>query len=93
MERRTDQDVRISDPGVGRGDGKHHRNGQRQNDSDRLDDAAHTLREIHGCFLIPRQGEAPLRWAPVPKSEAPMTTQGCGARSRVGCRPREGGDP
>ena len=50
---------------------------------DRLDDAAHTLREIHGCSLIPRQGEAPLRWALVPKSEAPMTTQGCGARSRV----------
>ena len=73
----------AADPGVGRGDGEHHRNGQRQNDGDRLDDAAHTLREIHGCSLIPRQGEAPLRWALVPKSEAPMTTQGCGARSRA----------
>ena len=32
----------------------------------------------------PRQGEAPLRWAALPKSEAAIGTHGCGPRSR-GC--------
>ena len=34
--------------------------------------------------LNPRQGEAPLTWAVLPKSEAAMVSPGCGPRSR-GC--------
>src|ERR1043166_8808842 len=43
--------------------------------------------------LIPGRGKAPLTWAVLLKSEAPMAPQPCGAPSRVSCRPREGGDP
>ena len=28
------------------------------------------MRKLHVCFLNPQQGEAPLRWAALPKSEA-----------------------
>src|ERR1700716_1335962 len=35
-------------------------------------------------FLSPRQGDAPLRWAVLPKSEATIGNRGCGPRSR-GC--------
>src|SRR5436305_10252030 len=33
--------------------------------------------------LFPRQGEAPLTWAPLPKREAPMAPHPCGAPSRA----------
>src|SRR5260370_8707959 len=35
-------------------------------------------------FLSPRQGDAPLRWAAPPKSEAIIGNRGCGPRSRAG---------
>src|SRR6266481_1117419 len=34
-------------------------------------------------FLSPRQGDAPLRWAARPKSEAIIGNRGCGPRSRA----------
>src|ERR1700754_1184905 len=42
------------------------------------------MREIHVCFLNPRHGEAPLRWAELPKCEATIDRGGCGPQSR-GC--------
>src|SRR5450755_2147020 len=35
------------------------------------------------CSLNPRQGEAPLTWAVLPKSEATKGNSGCGPRSRA----------
>src|SRR4029453_16733037 len=53
-------------------------NGQCPNNS------ARALREIHVFFLSPQDGEAPLRWAQMPKSEAIIGSRGCGPQSR-GC--------
>src|SRR5450631_2122828 len=42
------------------------------------------MRESHGNFpQNPRQGEALLRWAALPKSEAAIVICGCGPRSRA----------
>ena len=42
----------------------------RQDNGDSPNNSARALREIHVFFLNPRHGEAPLRWAALPKSEA-----------------------
>ena len=74
----------AADTGVGRRDRHHEGNRQRDDDGDGLNNSARALREIHVFFLNPRHGEAPLRWAELPKSEAVNGNHGCGPRSR-GC--------
>ncbi len=75
----------TADAGVGRRDRDHQRNRHRQDDGDRPEQfRAYVCVKFMSFSSDPRQGEAPLRWAALPKSEAAIGTHRCGPRSR-GC--------
>src|SRR5438552_2939248 len=74
----------TADAGVSLRDRDRQRERHGQDNGQCPNNSARALREIHVFFLNPQDGETPLRWAQMPKSEAIIGNRGCGPQSR-GC--------
>ena len=80
----------AANAGVGRRDRDRQRERHGQDNGQCPNNSARALREIHVFFLSPQDGEAPLTWAQLLKSEATIGNRNCGPQSR-GCDDLAGG--